>query len=176
MYLPAEDSFLLASCIKEFLKNQDNKIKILDMGSGSGTQAKTCQDLGFKDILCTDIDKQSLEHLKKLKLNVIKSDLFSSIKEKFDLILFNPPYLPEHKHDKKIDTTAGKKGNEIILKFLKQAKNHLNKDGKILLLFSSFSKPKKILKTAKELGYKYEKLAEKRIFFEKLEVWEISLN
>ena len=92
----------------------------------------------------------------------------SSEKNKFDLILFNPPYLPEDKFDKGLDTTGGKNGSEVINKFLIQAKRYLNKNGKILILTSSLTK-----KINWQI-YSKKKLAEKRIFFETLYVWELS--
>lgn len=190
IYEPAEDSYLLSNSLANILKEQKPKktILILDMGSGSGIQAKTCRKLRFKNIITADINPEAVKHLKKQKFKAIKSNLFSNLKKKgglnvkgnlvplqFDLIIFNPPYLPLDKRepkDSRLQTTAGKKGYEIILRFLKQAKSHLNKDGKILLLFSTLSKPKIILSNAKKLGYKFQLLAQQNIFFEKLFVYE----
>lgn len=183
IYRPSDDSYLLSEVINNYLKNKNIKkdIKILDMGSGGGFQAQTCKELGFKKILCTDINKKAIEHLKKQKFNAIHSDLFSNINknEKFDLIIFNPPYLPEDKRepeDSRANTTAGKKGYEIIIKFLKQAKNYLSEKGSILLLFSSFSQPKIIIKKAEDLGYNLKELSAKKLFFEELFVYEINIK
>ena len=124
------------------------------------------------------MDKEVINHLKLRNFNTLQTDLFSNINklEKFDLIIFNPPYLPEDKlepQDSRNATTGGKKGYEIIIKFLVQAKSHLNKNGSILLLFSSFSNPKIILKKAKELDYSANLLSSKKLFFEELFVYEI---
>jgi len=180
MYIPREDSYFLSEQVDNFLNKIKNKnIKILDVGAGTGIQAETCLSLGFKNILCVDIDKESIDFLKKKKFKAIKSNLFSNPKlnsKKFNLIVFNPPYLPEDKtgFDKEKDTTGGKYGYEAIIRFLKQAKNHLKKDGKILLLFSSLSNSKIIKKKAEELGYSMKLLAKKRIFFEELFVYEVT--
>ncbi len=178
MYSPKEDSYLLSSGLKKYLLGKDKSMKILDMGSGSGIQAETCISLGFRNVLCADIDREVISYLKNKKFKVVESDLFSNMneKEKFDLIVFNPPYLPENKYDKEKDTTGGKKGYEVIIRFLKQAKPHLSKKGKILLLFSSLSKPRIIKKNGKILGYDYKLLDKKRIFFEELFVYEFYLN
>jgi len=176
VYLPAEDSFLLSNEVKKYISQLENKnIKILDMGSGSGVQALTCMEAGVhkKYILCADIDKEAIKHLEKQKFQIIQSNLFEKIDASFDLIIFNAPYLPEDKYDKGLDTTAGKKGYEIILRFLDQSKTHLNKEGKIFLLFSSLSKPNIILDYAKKLRYNSEKLAEQEVgMFEKLFVYK----
>ncbi len=179
IYQPEEDSYLLQETILEYLKKNHLKksITILDMGSGSGIQILTCKDKGFKNIIAADINKEAVGHLKSLVIKAIQSNLFSNLKnKKFDLIIFNPPYLPEDKRepkDSKTNTTAGKKGYEIIIKFLKQAKQHLkNKNSLILLLFSSLSRPKIILKKAKDFGYNFQLLNKQRLFFEELFVFE----
>lgn len=182
IYSPSDDSFLLADEVKKHIFNilgkGKNKLKVLDMGSGSGIQALSAIESGIKktNILCADIDNEAVKFLKRLKLKTIKTNLFSNIKksDKFSLIIFNAPYLPESKYDNQADTTAGKKGYEIIIEFLKQAKSHLAKKGAILLLFSSLSKPKIILKEAKSLKYNFKILAKKSVgFFEKLFVYKI---
>ena len=63
-----------------------------------------------------------------MKIPSITSDLFDKIpkNKKFDIVAFNPPYLPEDKREDKesqLTTTGGKKGNEITLRFLKKAKH-----------------------------------------------------
>jgi release factor glutamine methyltransferase len=182
IYQPAEDSYLLEQSVKDYLKNKKIKkdIKILDMGSGSGIQAQICKNLGFEDILCADINKETVEYLKKQGFESIESDLFSNVNknDKFNLIIFNPPYLPEDSRepeDSRLATTAGKKGYEVILRFLEQSKKYLNKDGTILLLFSSLSKPKIIINKAGDLGYKIRELSNKKLFFEELFVYEFKL-
>ena len=187
IYQPKEDSYLLKQEIENYLKTLDkkqkNNLKVLDMGSGLGIQAKACIKEGIKkqNILAVDIDTEVISNLKKLKIPSKHSNLFNNInkKQKYDLIIFNPPYLPEDKqgYDNLPDTTAGKKGNEIILLFLKQAKHYLTKQGKILLLFSNLSKPRTIISYAKKLKYNYKKLNEKNMgFFEKLYVYEFYLK
>lgn len=178
MYNPSEDSFLLSETLKSYLKdkvnNKNKSIKILDMGSGRGIQAETCLNLGFKNIICADVDEEAVKFLKQKNFRAIKSNLFSKIKGKFNLIIFNPPYLPEDKYDKEKDTSGGKKGYETILKFLEQTKFHLEKNGEILLLFSSLSQPKIIINKAEEIGYKLKFLASKKLFFEELYVYSLT--
>ncbi len=172
VYSPEEDSYLLSNVVKRFLKSKKRNLKIVDMGSGSGIQAETCIKLGFNNVLAADINPESIKALRTKNIQVKKSDLFSNIKEKYDLIIFNPPYLPYNKYDNSnIDTSGGRQGYETILRFLKDSKNHLNKNGKILLLFSSLSSPNVILDYSKSIGYKYKTLAVKNLFFEKLYVY-----
>jgi|TARA_Y100000296_G_C5030128_1_gene184377 release factor glutamine methyltransferase len=176
IYYPEEDSYLLSKVLEKKIpkllsKNQD--LTFLEIGSGSGIQLKTALKSGIKkqNIFSCDINQVAVEHCKGLNFNCVYSDLFENIKSKYDLIIFNPPYLPEDSQepkDSKISTTGGEKGSEIINKFLKQAKNHLNENGKIFLLISSLTK---------EINYlDYDKniLAKKKLFYEELSVWELN--
>ncbi len=178
MYTPAEDSYFLADEIVRFLKNTKKNIRVLDMGAGSGIQAGACLKAGVsrRNILTADIDPEAVASLKGLKFQAVRSNLFSKIAGKFDLIVFNPPYLPEHPLEKGIDTTGGKKGYELILRFLKEGKSHLKKKGSILLLLSSLSKPSIVKRYARSLGYRVSEIAKKKFFFEELMVWELFLE
>ena len=92
---------------------------------------------------------------------------------RYDLIIFNPPYLPEDKRESresKIATTGGKNGSEIINNFLIQAKSYLNKNGKIFLLTSSMTKK------INWQDYNKIKIAEDNLFMEELFVWEICVD
>src|SRR3989338_5744157 len=138
-YNPSEDSYFLTEVLKEKIK--DKKIKVLDLGTGSGIQSQTLIELG--------------------------------ISEKFDLVIFNPPYLPESEFDNEPDTTGGKNGDEVIVEFIKNLSNHLTISGRAFLLPSSLTPEKKWKKLAKEKGLKITKIATKKIFFEELYIWEI---
>ena len=176
MYIPSEDSFFLSETLKKYFSNTKIKSKtVLDIGTGTGIQAETLLEFFDKNsILCSDIDEEAVKYAKLKKFHTIKSDLFKKIKEKFDFIVFNPPYLPELKYDKEKDTTGGKLGDETILKFLRQIKNHLNKNGKVFLLLSSLTPRTRIKKELEKQNLICKKIAEKKLFFEKLEVWIIS--
>ena len=166
IYEPREDSYLLQKIVKKETKSTD---KVLDMGTGSGIQAKTAYET-TKDITAVDINPECL-NLNNIK--TIQSDLFNNIEDSYDLIIFNPPYLPEDSKEPKdsaLATTGGKEGNEIIQSFLNQAKKHLNSNGRILLLYSSLSGD--IEKIAKE--YNIEQLAEESHFMEKLYVAKLT--
>lgn len=151
-------------------------MRILDMGSGSGILAEGALKAGAKEVLCVDIDDESVGELRKKGLNAVKSDLFSNVAGVFDLIIFNPPYLPSDKREDKesaLATSGGKRGDEIILRFLEKADKYLTKNGIILLLVSSLTPFKRIEKLLEEKKMKHRKIAEKKLFMEGLEVWEI---
>ncbi len=178
IYQPKEDSFLMSRILKEkipkMLKENSN-LKFLEIGAGSGIHLETAKNLGIKkeNISSSDINPKAVEHCNLLGFNCIHSDLFEKIKGKFNLIIFNPPYLPEDSQepkDSKLATTGGKKGNEIILKFLQQAKNYLEKKGKIFLITSSLSEDIDFEK----LGYKAKEIGCEKLFFERLCILELT--
>jgi len=129
IYQPAEDSYLFQNFLEKYLtKNKINSY--LDMGTGSGILAKTASKfISKKNILATDINPEAIKILKKEKFNATQTNLFSKIKSKFDIITFNAPYLPRDPREPKssqLATTGGKNGDEISLKFIKQAKKKNN--------------------------------------------------
>jgi len=171
IYEPAEDSFLLLSFVKMHARGI-----VLDMGCGSGMLAKEAMKHARK-IVAADIDEEAVECCRKQGINAVRSDLFSNIGEKFDLIIFNPPYLPkDEKEDKKtaVALSGGKKGHEIINRFLQEAKNHLNKNGRILIVASSLTGD--VEKLFKKHGYKFKLLKEESYFFEKLKVYLLAIK
>src|SRR3989344_771904 len=138
-------------------------IIVLEIGAGLGINLKTAAESGVKkeNIFSCDINKEAARHCKSLGFNCVQSDLFEKIKGKFNIIIFNPPYLPEDKREplsSKIATTGGKLGGETINIFLKQTKSYLKQDGRIFLITSTQKKAFFFL------GYE-KKLLEKKNFF-----------
>ncbi len=179
IYSPAEDSWLIQDCLKEWLKGRDENIRILDMGSGSGILGHSCIEMGFENVLCVDISKDVVSELKKKSLNAIQSDLFSNVRSKFDLIVFNSPYLPLDKREplgSQRNTTGGVKGCEVIVRFLRGVGDFLSDKGRVLLLFSSLSCPEVILGECKKLGFDFIRKGFKKVDFELLEVYEVWKN
>jgi HemK-related putative methylase len=160
-----------------FLLEKNPNLNFLEIGAGSGIHLETAKNSGIKleNIFSSDIDKKSVSHCQLLGFNCIHSDLFEKIpKLKFDLIIFNPPYLPEDSRepkDSQTATTGGKKGNEIILKFLGQSKKFLSKNGKIFLITSSLAENIDF----KKLGYNAKEIGCEKLFFERLCIWELEI-
>jgi release factor glutamine methyltransferase len=171
IYQPAEDSYLLNKYVKEHSIG-----RVLDMGTGSGIQAlKAAEGKNVKGVVAVDINKKAVAELKKFgnrKINTFVSDLFSKIDGKFDLIIFNPPYLPQ---DKGIDEPAlygGKKGWEISEKFFENVSKHLMPNGKILFLFSSLTNQKKIDEIISNNLFEFKLLGKQKLeLFEELYVY-----
>ena len=169
IYEPREDSLLLQKHVKTHAQGN-----VLDMGTGSGIQALTALE-NTKDVLAVDINEEAVKLVKKKGVKSITSDLFSNVKGTFDVIMFNPPYLPQEERESfedRVALTGGKYGWEIIDRFLAQAKNHLSKEGKILLVFSTITGDVEFI--ASKYGYTCEKLDEESFFFERIYVYALT--
>lgn len=170
VYEPKEDSYLMAENIKF-----EAKKKVLDMGCGSGIQSmnaliQNCEviavDLNPKAL---EITKQNSKQIKKeKKIKTIQSNLFEKIKkQKFDYILFNPPYVPSDTI-KYIELDGGKKGREILNKFLEEVPKWITEKGKIYFIQTNINGIKETKNILKKYKLKMCKKATKKEFFEEL--------
>lgn len=145
------------------------------MGTGSGILAKEALKY-TKNVTASDINKECLKNLKNIK--VMHSDLFNNIKERFDLIIFNPPYLPLDKREDEessLTTTGGIRGYEILERFLDELKAHLKRNGKALIIFSSLTNKRKIDSIINKNRLSFKLLEEKKLpLFETLYCYLIS--
>ena len=85
----------------KLIKNKQSKLKILDIGTGSGAIAiSLAREFTNADIVAIDISDKAIKvankNIKNKKLNnkiQLKKATIDNINEKFDLIVSNPPYL-----------------------------------------------------------------------------------
>ena len=176
IYEPREDSFLLQSLIKEYAFG-----RVLDMGTGSGIQAlKAAESKQVVEVLAVDINPEAINQLNQIlkeqkirKIQAEVSDLFSNVHGKFDLIVFNPPYLPQDKGIEDAALYGGKKGWELSEKFLQQVSKFLVPKGKILFLFSSLTNKNKINEILENHLLEFKEIAKEKFSFEELYVYLI---
>lgn len=190
VYPPAEDSWLLEEyLLKENLAGK----KCLDFGCGSGIQAVAMLKAGAKEVLSADINDAALKETEiKVKkflneskncatqklghfLGARKSDLFSKVKEKFDLIAFNPPYVPSDEIKWK-DLDGGDKGRVVIDKFISGVKTHLAPKGIVILLISSLNNVSGVVSEFNKKGFKVKIEAKKKLFFEELMILRATIK
>lgn len=134
---------------------------VLDVGTGTGFVAIYLASLG-KKVQAADISKTSIKsaaqnaRVNKSNLRLYESDLFKNISGTYDIITFNPPIatssstqtvvlieklksiLPKSDLLFKIGAIFfGNQRRAIIKKFLRDAQEHLSKNGKIIILVAS---------------------------------------
>ena len=95
-------------------------------------------------VVATDINPHAALCAREKGIDVVQSDLFSGIRSTFDLILFNPPYLPTLPEDRIDDwleyaLDGGTSGREVIGRFAEEVGRVLAPGGRILLLISSLT-------------------------------------
>lgn len=141
--IETEELVLLAiKNIELFLikNNSKKKIRILDVGTGSGIIAiELKKKFPFCEIIATDISNKILnvakKNAKKNKVNIIfeRADVFSKENKEYDVIISNPPYIKYKKdvqksvlkHEPYTSLFISKENNvyEKIFKNLNQIKN-----------------------------------------------------
>lgn len=178
VYEPAEDSFLLADA---GLKEAEPGMRILEVGTGSGFVSAVLQ-ANLKDIylVATEINPHAARCARANGIEVIRTDLFRGIKpekpeNRFDLILFNPPYLPTSKDEKvpgwlNYAFDGGISGRETLDRFLDEVKDYLRPGGKILVLISSITGFEAVREKMKCLGFKVDIVERGKVSFEELMV------
>lgn len=159
IFIPRPETETFLDNLVNFLK--DKKIypkKILDLGCGSGCIAISLKKF-FEDseVFASDLNKKACKitlknsKINNLKINVICADLFSSFKEKFDLIVSNPPYLSHYEYknlpknvkwEPKEALFGGEDGLLFYKKIFNEAKNFLNENGILALEINPFLEEK----------------------------------
>ncbi|WP_407416282.1 HemK2/MTQ2 family protein methyltransferase [Methanobrevibacter sp.] len=173
VYVPAEDSYLLA----ENLEIESGK-SVLEIGTGSGIVAMYASKL-TDEVTATDINFDAIQLAESnFKANNIDNiellfgNLFEPVKDrKFDVILFNTPYLPTEEGEVIDDNLnyafdGGLNGRKVIDLFLNEVKNHLNDGGIVQIIQSSLSDNDETLNMLDELGFIAEIAKKEHYFFE----------
>jgi len=170
VYEPCEDSFLLAQAALSIIHNSE---KVLEVGCGSGIISAVIKNNTQAKITGIDINPHAAKCTKDNGVDVIRGNLLSCIKGKFDIIIFNPPYLPTNDEERTSDwinvaLDGGNDGRKIINLFLEEASGHLVENGQILMLVSSFTGIEDVKSKMISLGYYVEEKIKERYMFEEL--------
>ena len=149
--IPRSDTeILVEEVINQCSKNEEKQYKILDLCTGSGivgiSLAKYIKNC---EVVCADISKKALEiankNAKNNNVNNIKfiySNMFSNIKDKFDIIVSNPPYIKrevieelekEVQNEPHIALDGGIDGLDFYKIIINQAYDYLNDTGGLFL-------------------------------------------
>jgi len=178
VYEPAEDTFLFA---QNLVVNENDVV--LDLGTGCGILGILAAKKA-KKVVATDINPYAVRCARinagqnnvLAKIDIRQGSLFEPIgkSEKFDVIIFNAPYLPTSEGEKRSWVgkawAGGQSGRDIIEPFISKALNHLKKKGRIFLAQSSLSDIEKTIQRFRESGLDATIVAERKFPFETIVV------
>lgn len=171
VYEPSEDSFLLAEAVLSGITGK----KILEIGCGSGIVSALIKARTEAKVIGIDVNPHAAKCTKENGVDAVVGDLLSCVKGKFDMIIFNPPYLPTGKEERTKDWVrtaidGGEDGRRVIFRFLEQAGNHLAEDGRVMMVVSSLAGIEQVRSKMEEVGFEVEEKACERFMFERLAV------
>jgi release factor glutamine methyltransferase len=184
VYNPAEDTFQLLETIQ--IKKDE---MVLELGTGCGVIALECTRRGA-DVICTDINPHAVQltyrniqrnqRLLQGNIEVRQGDLFSAIKddERFDVIIFNPPYLPTSPEERvggngwfDIATDGGVNGLAVIQRFIQGISMYLQRSGRAYFIFSSLADRSQLKRTFAAAKLKAKVVSRRQYEAETLDVY-----
>jgi release factor glutamine methyltransferase len=181
VYEPAEDSFLFAENL-----NVASGELVLDLGTGSGILANLAAknaevvvavDLNPFAIRCAK-DNAKLNGMRD-RIDFIQGDLFSAFCNgvRFDLVLFNAPYLPSEAGEESTwigkAWAGGSNGRLVVDKFIAEVPAYLTPHGRVLLMQSTLTGVEETIKRFAKQNLKASVIAEQQLpFFETLTLIE----
>ncbi len=131
----------------EWLKHYSGaKLSAIDVGVGSGVLSLQLLKHGFRHLVGTDTNPNAIigvaEELDRMgkssKVDLILTDLLSLCKEKTELIVFNPPWIPAQGDIAGLDS-AIYYDETLFPRFFEQAYCNLEPDGHVVILFSNLA-------------------------------------
>ena len=156
VYEPAEDSAILAGAAVERVEPGD---RVLDVGTGSGYVAERVAQETDAAVIACDVNPHACARAAGAGLPTVRADLTTPfVGESFDLVVFNPPYLPalpDAAWSDWLETalTGGETGREVIERFLDDVGRVLVASGEVLLLVSTVSGVEEIVEYAGGRGF-----------------------
>ena len=131
-------------------ENPEENLKVLDIGTGSGAIALAlAKNRPDWSVTAADISQDALDlslenaNSQNLNLSFIKSDCFSEISAKYDIIVSNPPYISRADEvevglnvlhsEPYLALFADEDGLAIYRRIAEDSKDYLNDGGKIYL-------------------------------------------
>ncbi|HSQ94162.1 MAG TPA: HemK2/MTQ2 family protein methyltransferase [Methanoregula sp.] len=176
IYAPEADTVLLLNAAMAEVRPED---RVLEVGTGTGLIA--ARMAGIATVLATDINPHAVLCARDAGVTVVRTDLVAGIRGPFDLVLFNPPYLPTRPEERIDDwleyaLDGGESGRMTIERFITEVGGVLAQGGRILLLVSSLTGLHEILKLWSGLKYSARVVREEQVEDEVLYVLRIIRN
>jgi release factor glutamine methyltransferase len=172
VYQPAEDSRLLGEAARDVVQAGD---LVLDVGTGSGWVATEAADEGA-DVVGVDLNPHACREAREHGVPTVRGNLVAPFRDGvFDVVLFNPPYLPTDPDDEGDDwletaLSGGESGRAVVDPFLDSVGRVLAPAGEVLLLVSSLTDIEAVTDRAADNGFAATEVASEKFPFERLVV------
>jgi release factor glutamine methyltransferase len=173
VYQPAEDSKLLADTAVDYAESGD---WVLDLGTGSGYIAYRFDEETAANVVGSDLNPDACQQAREAGVSVVRADKLSAFRDNaFDVVAFNPPYLPtdpDREWDDWMEAalSGGESGREVIEPFLDDLRRVLAPDGDAFLLVSSLTGIDAVRAYARKSGLTTLELADEDHPYERLVV------
>jgi len=165
-----ETELLVEKTIKYINKIFNKKINILDIGTGSGCISIALSKETNSNLIACDISDKAIDLAKSnakinnVNIKIIKSNLFENIKETYDVIISNPPYIDKKekvmemvdKYEPHEALYAPNNGLYFYEEILKNAKDYLN--DKFIIAFEIGWWQANLIKSIAETYFKNSKI------------------
>jgi len=141
VYGTSGDSMLLARTAAEVVSAGS---RVLDVGTGGGYVASQIAEVGGK-VVGADINPHACQKARENGVPSIRANLVEPFQtDLFDLVVFNPPYLPTDDDDDEDDWLdvamyGGENGRQVVNPFVDSVKRVLDSDGTVLMVVSSLT-------------------------------------
>jgi len=177
VYQPREDSYLAA---EHLWKQEIAGKKVLEVGTGSGFLSVICAKKGA-EVDAADINPEALEDAERnaeennVEIKLFRSDLFEKVEERYDIIIFNAPYLPGESEDQTMEEKAwegGEGGREVLDRFIREVGEYLKEDGTLIIVQSSITGEEETFEVLEDNGFKGETVGRKKVPWEELQLLE----
>jgi release factor glutamine methyltransferase len=177
VYRPGEDTLLLARAVHAEVKRGE---RFLEVGCGAGFVSLVAANAGAQ-VTCTDANRQAILLTRsnawenKLPVEAVETDLLAGLVGPFDVVAFNPPYLPTAPEDYvpgplNLAFDGGPDGNAVVLRFADQLSGLRPLPRCVLVVHSSLSDPGPLRAALQGLGYRNDVALEEAHAFERLTV------
>lgn len=153
--------------------------EVLDLGTGTGVCAVFAARHA-RQVVAVDINAAAVRCAKanallnhaEDRIDVRHGDLFQPVAgRRFDLVLFNPPYLPGQPRD---DRDRAWRSNDVAARFAEGLGRHLKPGGAALLLLSTFGDAEIFLAPLRFKGHGVSVLAERDYVGERVTLFSVA--
>lgn len=165
VYEAAEDSAILAGEVVADLAGATPAL-VLDVGTGSGYVGARLASATDTRVVGVDVNPAAGRRAREAGLEAVLGDLTTPFRaDVFDVIVFNPPYLPAMEVGEwddwfEVAVTGGETGHELVERFLDGIGRVLAPDGVVYLLVSSLTGVDTVVDHASARGFSAVALAD----------------